>query len=92
MKIHKTWISQNREGIKTIYETNLAMFSLLKGMFNQKDQFQLLDVANEFITQMQPSRKFQDHLLAIVAIYHQKNSKTYLAYIDDVFEKQRTLN
>ena len=92
MKIHKLWNSHGKAYIKGTHKLNRDALDKVKSIFLDKEKLDVPKLLKLYKKTFKPSKKFENHLNAIVGEWSKKGSQVYKTEYKTLKKQLKTMN
>lgn len=77
MKMHKMWAAHGKASVKTTHKENRDALDKVKSIFLDKEKLDIPKLVKKYKKMFKPSKKFKNHLDAVVGEWSKKGSAVY---------------
>jgi len=77
MKMHKMWAAHGKASVKTTHKENRDALDKIKSIFLDKEKLDIPKLVKKYKKMFKPSKKFSNHLDAVVGEWSKKGSAVY---------------
>lgn len=77
MKMHKMWAAHGKASVKTTHKENRDALDKVKSIFLDKEKLDIPKLVKKYKKMFKPSKKFSNHLDAVVGEWSKKGSAVY---------------
>lgn len=77
MKMHKMWAAHGKASVKTTHKENRDALDKVKAIFLDKEKLDIPKLVKKYKKMFKPSKKFSNHLDAVVGEWSKKGSAVY---------------
>jgi len=92
MKMHKMWAAHGKASVKTTHKDNRDALDKVKSIFLDKEKLDIPKLVKKYKKMFKPSKKFSNHLDAVVGEWSKKGSAVYKKEYETLKKQLKLLN